>query len=46
MRIKAAIKAVQEELRGMDVRIGVVGHSLLQRGLRDRQARVKQAGVA
>ncbi len=46
VRIKGAIKAVKDELRGMDVRIGVVGHSLVQRGLRDRQARVAQGMMA
>ena len=46
VRIKAAIKGVKEELRGMEVRIGVVGHSLLQRGLRERQARIKAGMLA
>ena len=36
VRIKAAIKKVVEEMRAMEVRIGVVSHTLLRLSLRDR----------
>lgn len=37
MRIKNAIKKLNEELHDMEVRIGVVSHTLLQLSLKNRR---------
>lgn len=37
MRIKAAIKKLQEELAEAEVRIGVVSHTLMQLSVKNKQ---------
>ena len=46
MRIKAAISSLKEELGAMEVRIGVVAHSLLSLSLRDKQAAMRDVAAA
>ncbi|KAI8469952.1 MAG: intra-flagellar transport protein 57-domain-containing protein [Monoraphidium minutum] len=45
VRIKAAIEALRGELGGMEVRIGVVGHTLAQLSLSDKQAAARDAAA-
>jgi estrogen-related receptor beta like 1 len=46
VRIKAAISSLKEELGAMEVRIGVVAHSLLCFSLRDKQAAMRDVAAA
>ena len=45
MRIKGAIKKLSEELHGMEVRIGVVSHTLLQLSIRNKRSMMAQAAA-
>mmetsp|Transcript_14908 Transcript_14908/g.32320 ORF Transcript_14908/g.32320 Transcript_14908/m.32320 type:complete len:480 (-) Transcript_14908:727-2166(-) len=45
VRIKGAIKKLSEELHEMEVRIGVVSHTLLQLSLKTRRAMHSQAAI-
>lgn len=46
VRIKGAIKKLAEELHDMEVRIGVVSHTLLQLSLKNRRLMHHQAAAA
>ena len=43
VRIKGAIKKLAEELHEMEVRIGVVSHTLLQQSVKNRRLMQAQA---
>ena len=45
VNIRKALNRVKQEVQGMDVRIGVVEHTLLQYRLRDKEALQQEANV-
>ena len=45
VNIRKALNRVRQEVQGMDVRIGVVEHTLLQYRLRDKEALQQEANV-
>ena len=46
VRIKGAIKKLADELHEMEVRIGVVSHTLLQLSVKNRRAMQTQAEIS
>ncbi|CAG9467677.1 unnamed protein product [Pedinophyceae sp. YPF-701] len=46
LRMKAAIRDLQREVRDMDVRVGVVQHSLVQHALKDHREAATGRGLA
>ena len=45
VNIRKALNRIKQEVQGMDVRIGVVEHTLLQYRLRDKEALQQEANV-
>ena len=43
VRLKAAMASLRDELKGMELRIGVVAHNLMSLSLQDKQAALQDA---
>jgi estrogen-related receptor beta like 1 len=43
VRLKAAMSSLREELKGMELRIGVVAHNLMSLSLHDKQSALQDA---